>query len=151
MAEETSPSQVEFNTEANVPQDRIPPGARKIAGLLKADQLLDDLLEYVDVSLDLVRLDVRESLGNAIGMMLQIVVSLVLLSLIVIFFSFAVAYYLNVVLRSGYLGFVLVTAFYSLLFLGYFAFFKAPIQRKIKEGLSRSIRIKSLEKDGTDD
>jgi len=151
MADETPHTQAELDAMADVPQDRLPPAARKIAGLLKADQLLDDLLEYVDVSLDLVRLDVRESLGNAIGMVIQVVVSLVLVSLIVIFASFAAAYYLNVVLRSGYLGFVLVTAFYSLLFLGYFAFFKAPIQRKIKEGLSKSIRIKSLEKDGTND
>ncbi|TAE72096.1 MAG: hypothetical protein EAZ85_10140 [Bacteroidetes bacterium] len=76
--------------------------------ILKLKQLLDDVYDYIDVKLELIKLDTEEKMTRVSILLLEIGLLVGIFIVFVLFGSIALGLYLNYIFQSWYLGFVLL-------------------------------------------
>jgi hypothetical protein len=101
------------------------------------NDLKKDLLEYIEVKLDLIRLHSAENFSRIFSNVAIIAVIGYLLFFIILFISIAAAYTVGSLLDSNELGFVCVAGFYTLLLILFLAFRKQIIERPVIKAIVR--------------
>jgi len=101
------------------------------------NDLKKDLLEYIEVKLDLVRLHTAENLSRIFSNVATIAVIGYLLFFIVLFISFAAGFYIGSLLDSNDLGFLCIAGFYTLLLILFLAFRKQIVERPVIKTIVR--------------
>jgi uncharacterized membrane protein len=96
-----------------------------------------DVLEYIEVKLDLIRLHTAENLSRIFSNVAIIAVAGYLLFLIVIFLSFAAGFFIGSKLNSTELGFLCVAGFYFLLLILFLAYRKQIVERPVIKSVVR--------------
>jgi hypothetical protein len=96
-----------------------------------------DVLEYIEVKLDLIRLHTAENLSRIFSNVAIIAVAGYLLFLIVIFLSFAAGFFIGSRLNSTELGFLCVAGFYFLLLILFLAYRKQIVERPVIKSVVR--------------
>ena len=81
----------------------------------KADELVNDIKEYINVKLDAFKLTVAEKISRIAAVIIAGAVVAVAVLFFVIFISIAVAYFLGDWIGSTGMGFLIVAAFYLLI------------------------------------
>jgi hypothetical protein len=95
------------------------------------NNIKNDVLEYIEVRFDLIRLHVAENLSRVVSNAATVAIIGFFLFFIFFFLSFAAGYYFAHILNSNELGFLLVAGFYFLLLLIFLVFRKRIIERPI--------------------
>ena len=80
--------------------------------LLNLDKILDNLIGYVETRLDLYKIQFKEEIAKAIGVLTLIMISVAVFGLMVVFLSLAVANELNAILNSNFIGFLVIAVLY---------------------------------------
>jgi len=101
------------------------------------NDLKKDLLEYIEVKLDLIRLHIAENLSRIFSNVATIAVIGYLLFFIVLFISFAAGFYIGSLLDSNDLGFLCIAGFYTLLLILFLAFRKQIVERPVIKTIVR--------------
>ena len=83
--------------------------------LLKLDKILDNLIGYVETRLELYKIQFKEEIARAIGVLALIMILVAVFGLMVVFLSLAVANTLNAILDSKFIGFLIVAVVYFVL------------------------------------
>jgi pheromone shutdown protein TraB len=101
--------------------------------------------------MELAKLEIKEEAAKVGARIVAAIVFSFLLVMIIIFFSLSIATLLNTVLESMFLGYVIITGFYSLVLVLLVAF-KAHIwlQQKIEDGLINFVDPKDEDEQGGD-
>jgi len=101
------------------------------------NDLKKDVLEYIEVKLDLVRLHTAENLSRIFSNVATIAVIGYLLFFIILFISFASGFYIGSLLDSNELGFLCVAGFYTLLLILLLVFRKQIVERPVIKAIVR--------------
>jgi len=101
------------------------------------NDLKKDLLEYIEVKLDLIRLHIAENLSRIFSNVATIAVIGYLLFFIILFISFAAGFYFGSLLDSNELGFLCIAGFYTLLLILFLAFRKQIVERPVIKAIVR--------------
>ena len=96
-----------------------------------------DVLEFIEVKLDLIRLHTAENLSRIFSNVAIIAVAGYLLFLIVLFLSFAAGYFIGSRLNSTELGFLCVAGFYFLLLIIFLVYRKQIVERPVIKAVVR--------------
>jgi hypothetical protein len=99
--------------------------------LEEIENIKKDIQEYIEVKLDLFKLQSAENISRVVSNAVVAVIVLLLASLVLFFLSFAAGYFLASVLNSNELGFLCVAGFYILLILIILIFRKSIIDRPV--------------------
>ncbi len=95
------------------------------------ENIKKDIQEYIEVKLDLLRIQAAEIVSDFISKRRFLLVLMFLLSAVILFLSISAAYYMASVLNSTELGFLCVAGFYFIVLLIFIAFRKALIDRPV--------------------
>jgi len=101
------------------------------------NDLRKDILDYIEVKLDLVRLHTAENLSRIFSNVATIAVIGYLLFFIIFFISFAAGFYIGSLLGSNELGFLCMAGFYTLLLILFLAFRKEIVERPVIKAMVR--------------
>jgi Na+/melibiose symporter-like transporter len=101
------------------------------------NDLKKDVLEYIEVKLDLIRLHTSENLSRIFSNVATILVIGYLLFFIILFISLAAGYYTGSLLDSTELGFLCVAGFYTLLLVLFLTFRKQIVERPVIKAIVR--------------
>jgi hypothetical protein len=101
------------------------------------NELKKDVLEYIEVKLDLIRLHTAENLSRIFSNVATIAVIGYLLFFIILFISFAAGFYIGSLLDSNELGFLCIAGFYTLLLLLFLAFRKQIVEQPVIKAIVR--------------
>ncbi len=82
------------------------------------ENLFDTLGKLVEVNLQLFKIEIKEELSSWVVQTCVMIGLILVVNMVVIFGSFALAFLLGTWLESNFLGFGVVTCLYVLLFLG---------------------------------
>lgn len=93
--------------------------------------LKNELQDYVEVRLDLIRLHTAENVSRMFSSAATIVVVGYLMFFILLFGSFALGFYLGKILESTELGFLAVSAIYFIILLVFLVFRKQIVEKPI--------------------
>jgi len=96
-----------------------------------------DVLKYLEVKLDLIRLHAAENMSKIFSNVATIAVIGYLLFLIIIFLSFAASFYIGSRLKSNELGFLFTAGFYTLLLLVFLIFRRQIVDRPVIKSIIR--------------
>jgi hypothetical protein len=96
-----------------------------------------DVLDYIEVKLDLIKLHTSENISRIFSNVATIAVAGYLLFLVVIFLSFAAGYFIGSRLNSTELGFLCVAGFYFLLLIIFLTFRKQIVERPVIQAVVR--------------
>ena len=95
------------------------------------EKIKDLISKYVEVKSELIKIQVKEQISAVLSRIVLIFTFLMFGFLIVIVGSFAVGYYLNEILVSRYMGFVILTGAYIIVFIIAFLVRKSIIRKVI--------------------
>jgi len=101
------------------------------------NDLRKDILEYIEVKLDLIRLHAAENLSRISSNIATMAIIGYLLFFIILFISFAAAFYIGSLLDSNELGFLCVSGFYTLLLFLFLIFRKQIVERPVIKAIVR--------------
>jgi len=101
------------------------------------NDLRKDILEYIEVKLDQIRLHTAENLSRIFSNVATIAVIGYLVSLLILFLSFAAGFYLGSLLDSNELGFLCVSGFYVLLLIVFLALRKRIVEQPVIKAMIR--------------
>lgn len=76
------------------------------------DKIVDTLTKYIDVRLEILKLQLKENAVNLLSVLIYIFILLTLLLSFLFFSAMALGLWLNYMLESTYLGFVIIAATY---------------------------------------
>ena len=93
----------------------------KILKLLKIDKLISHLVGYIDTKIALTKLELEERLEEIITNSFHFFLAILIGFLFILVANFGIFFYLNSILESTFLGFLIVACFY-LIFLLIFIF-----------------------------
>jgi len=85
--------------------------------IFNIDRLIDHLVGFMETRFEILKLDFKEEFVRLIAKLLTIGVIVLLSTLFFIFFSVALGIFLNQLLDSAYLGFVIIAGFFFLLWM----------------------------------
>lgn len=85
--------------------------------IFNIDRLIDHLVGFMETRFEILKLDFKEEFVRVIAKLLTIGVIVLLSTLFFIFFSVALGIFLNQLLDSAYLGFVILAGFFFLLWM----------------------------------
>jgi hypothetical protein len=111
----------------------------KILKFLRLDGLLSNLSGYIESRVDLVKIEIREEVAGILsrGLIMMLIIMVGLMCML--FLSLAAAQYLNTLLMSEYLGYVIVALFYGLL-VGFLLIFRKSFFRMFEKQIVEMIR-----------
>jgi uncharacterized membrane protein YqjE len=85
--------------------------------LFHIDRLIDHLIGFVETRFEIFKLEAKEESVRVIARLITMAVIVLFGTLFFIFFSFALAIFLNQVTGSPYMGFAIIAAFFLLLWI----------------------------------
>lgn len=116
----------------------------KLFKFLRVDAIIEHLTGLIEARLEIAKLEVREELAKIGASIIAIVVLSFLGVLIIVFLSFSIATLLNHILDSEFLGYFIITGFYSLVLILLLVFnVRSWLQNKIE-----GVLIDTKEEDG---
>ncbi|NJO03222.1 MAG: hypothetical protein HC880_17440 [Bacteroidia bacterium] len=83
---------------------------------LRFDKLIGNLSKYAEVKYQLTKIEAEEKLAKGTFILGEIVVYLALFGVFTLFINLAIAFYINSLYQTNYLGFVMVAFFQVVLF-----------------------------------
>ena len=86
-----------------------------ILKLLKLDNILDSLTKYIETKVEFYKIQFKEELAKALGILIFIFLMSIVMLLFLIFLSFFAVAFLNHILQSQYLGFLIMAFIYLIL------------------------------------
>ncbi len=86
-----------------------------MADFLKIGKLIENLTGFIKVKIELLKLDILEEISKGIASLFSLVVLLVLGLFVLAFGSLTLAVIINGHYQSPYLGYLIITGFYSIL------------------------------------
>lgn len=101
------------------------------------DNIKKDILEYIEVKLDLIRLQAVENLSRIFSNAATIAIAAYLLFLAVIFLSFATGFFIGSLLQSNASGFLCVGGFYILLLIFFLLLRKRIVEQPVIKAMIR--------------
>ena len=101
------------------------------------NDLRKDILEYIEVKLDLIRLHTAENLSRIFSNVATIALIGYLVFFIIFFISFAAGFFIGSLLDSNELGFLCVAGFYTLLLILFLVFRKQIVERPVIKAMVR--------------
>jgi hypothetical protein len=101
------------------------------------DKLRKDILDFLEVKLDLIRLHTAESLSRILSNAATLAITGYLLFLIIIFVSFAAGFFIGSLLHSNELGFLCIAGFYLLILLLFLWFKKQIVEKPVIKAMVR--------------
>ena len=101
------------------------------------NDLRKDILEYIEVKLDLIRLHTADNLSRIFSNVATIAVIGYLVFFIIFFISFAAGFFIGSLLDSNELGFLCVAGFYTLLLILFLVFRKQIVERPVIKAMVR--------------
>lgn len=84
--------------------------------LFDLDKLIDTLTSYIENRVELLKLDFREQIAAAVAKAFNVLLQVVVGLMVVTFIFIGVAFLLNDLLKSTYLGFLIVGALFAIVF-----------------------------------
>jgi hypothetical protein len=90
-----------------------------------------DILEYIQVEFDLIRLQTAENVSRMFSKAANIIILGYLVLFVLLFLSFSAGYYISSLLNSDELGFLCVAGFYVLLIILFLLVRKQIVDRPI--------------------
>lgn len=108
-------------------------------------KLIQEIKEYIELKYDIARLDFTEKIVRIISVFFSIMTFFVVVPGVLMFFSFALAYYLGDLLGANYWGFMIVGAIYLFFGIIFMLFKKRFITRPIIKTLTEAILNESEE------
>jgi hypothetical protein len=105
--------------------------------LNEIDELRKDLLEYLEVKVDLVRLHMAENISRILSNIATSAIIVDLILLIIIFLSLAAGLFIGSKLNSNELGFLCVSGFYFLLLILFLIFRKKIVEKPVVRNIIR--------------
>ena len=123
----------------------------KLYKFLKIDAILENLTALIEARLELAKLEIKEEVAKLGAKIIAGVVFAFLLVMIVIFLSISLATWINYLLESVFLGYVIVTGF-CIVVLALLIAFKTRIwlQKKIEAMLIESEETNHEDEQGSD-
>ncbi len=103
----------------------------KLYKFLKIDAIIENLTALIEARLELAKLEIKEEVAKLGAKIIAGIVFAFLLVMIVIFLSISLATWVNYMLASMFLGYVIVTGFYMLV-LAILIAFKVRIWLQLK-------------------
>ena len=85
--------------------------------LFHIDRLIDHLVGFIETRIEILKLDAKEEAVRVIAKLLTIAVIVLFGTLFFIFLSVAIAIFLNQIMGSAYMGFVVLAGFFFLLWM----------------------------------
>ncbi|MCF6242345.1 MAG: phage holin family protein [Bacteroidales bacterium] len=102
-------------------------------------KLIQEIKEYIELKYDIARLDFTEKIVRIISVFFGIMTFFVIVPGVLMFFSFALAYYLGDVLGANYWGFMIVGGIYLFFGIIFIIFKKKFITKPIIKTLTEAI------------
>jgi hypothetical protein len=102
------------------------------------ENIKKDIREYIEVRIDLLRIQAAENISLIISKLMFSVVVLLILSIVILFLSFAFGYFMASILHSNELGFLCVAGFYLVLLLLFLVFRKRIIDRPVIKSVMKT-------------
>ncbi len=101
------------------------------------NEIKKDVLDFIEVRLDLIRLQTAENLSRIFSNATTLVVAGYLLFFIIFFLSFAAGFFLGSLLKSNETGFLLIACFYFLLLMVFIIFRRQIVERPVIRAIVR--------------
>jgi|GEM_PF-923370 len=86
----------------------------KLAGMLKVDQFVENIVGYLEARIELAKLDFRKELAGVLAKLIVLTIAIIGATGLFLSFTMALGYWLNVVLDSSFAGFFVVAGFYAI-------------------------------------
>ncbi|SIO00184.1 phage holin family protein [Algoriphagus halophilus] len=104
--------------------------------MLKIGEIIQTLKGIVETKIDIVKLEIQEEFLGIVSRLVLLFFMCAVFLLVLLFFSFSLAFFLSQYTNSPYMGFLLVGLMY-LAFLGflYYTRYSKTIQRNVQDGL----------------
>ena len=114
---------------------------------LKIDQLLEKLTAYIEVRIELFKLEAKEELGQAVSKAIFWFVVFILSCFSLLFLSVGLAVWLGAWMQNAYIGFVIMGCFYLGLLVTLF-FLEKPLQiiEKTNKRIQEAMKSKKDDK-----
>ncbi len=81
---------------------------------LRIDNLIDNLVGYVEARVDLLKIEIKEDIAKVLARALMACAILFLALLFLLFFSVGLAHYINTFFESPYSGYWIVSGIYGI-------------------------------------
>lgn len=104
--------------------------------MLKIGEIVQTVKGIVETKLDIVKLEIQEEFLGIVSRILLLLFMCVVFLLVLLFFSFSLAFFLSQYTNSPYLGFLLVGLIYlTVLAFLYYTRYSNTFQKNVQEGL----------------
>ncbi len=104
--------------------------------MLKIGEIVQTVKGIVETKLDIVKLEIQEEFLGIVSRILLLLFMCAVFLLVLLFFSFSLAFFLSQYTNSPYLGFLLVGLIYlTVLAFLYYTRYSNTFQRNVQEGL----------------
>jgi hypothetical protein len=113
------------------------------------DKIRKDVQEYLEIKLDLIRLHTAENISKIVSRALSLAILGYLLFFILLFLSFAAAYFFASLLNSNELGFLCVAGFYVVVLAIILVLRKRIIERPVIKAIVKLFFTKLNDDDKT--
>lgn len=108
----------------------------KFFKLLGLEALIDNLKGYIETKIELLKIEAQEKITTIITIFLVVFCIAIFGVLAFLFLNFGLAYYLNSLLKSEFLGFIILGSFYFIIMLFLiFSVSKGAIHKLIKKSV----------------
>ena len=87
-----------------------------MADFLKIGQLIENLTGFIKVKIELLKLEILEEVSKGIANLFSLMVVMILGVFVLAFGSLTLGVFMNHLFESQYLGYLLITSFYLILF-----------------------------------
>lgn len=120
-----------------------------MADFFNIGKLKDSFSDYLRVKFELFKLDISEYMANILAQVIAYVIILLLFTLVLGFACIGISFYLNDLLDSNYLGFLITAGFFLLILIVVFVFLKSgKLKAVFEEMMANQIK---LEKEDLED
>ena len=84
-----------------------------MANFLKIGQLIENLTGFIKVKIELLKLEILEEISKGIATLFSLIVLMILGLFVLAFGSLTLAVFINNYFASPYLGYIIITGFYT--------------------------------------
>lgn len=121
----------------------------KAFDILNLDKIIDHISKFIELKLEIYELKVKEQLVEIISSFAALTLIISFGIFMIFFFSLALGFYFNIILNSGFLGFIIVGGLYMLICIFLILFKDKIITNNLFQAFfSETLTRKQNEQDG---
>ncbi len=109
-----------------------------MSDFLKIGELKDNLVKLIEAKFELTKLNVQDKIEGIVVKAAHALITFILGVIVVIFLSILLALGMNYLLKSSWLGFLIIFSFYAII-LAIFVFAKASVLQAIKKKVAEIV------------